>query len=68
METNYVKVYGTFFFVSVARGCVYKEFVVRSTHLDEFVSLMNPFDSVIISKVVTTTFVFPNKFQWYKAL
>jgi hypothetical protein len=68
METNYVKVRGTFFFVSVARGCVHKEFVVRSTHLDEFVSLMHPFDSVIISQVVTTTFVFSNKFQWYKSL
>lgn len=68
MQTNYVKVHGTFFFVYVDRGCVHKEYVVRSTHLDEFVSLMHPFDAVVITKVITTTCVFPHKFQWYKSL
>lgn len=68
MKTNFVKVHGTFFFVSVDRGCVQKQYVVRSTHLDEFVSLMHPFDAVIITKVLTTTCVFFNKYQWYKSL
>lgn len=68
METNFVKVHGTFFFLSVNRGCVRKEYVVRSSHLDEFVSLMHPFDSVVITEVLTTTCVFSNKYQWYKAL
>lgn len=68
METNSVKVHGTFFFVSVERGSVHGEYVVRSTHLDEFVSLMHPFDAVIITKLITTTCVFSNKFQWYKSL
>lgn len=68
MKTNFVKVHGTFFFVFVDRGCVHKEYVVRSTHLDEFVALMHPFDAVVITKVLTTTCVFPNRYQWYKSL
>lgn len=68
MKNNSVKVHGSFFFVSVDRGCVHKEYVVRSAHLDEFVSLMHPFDAVIITKMITTTCVFSNKYQWYKTL
>lgn len=66
MKTDSVKVHGTFFFVSVERYFVHKEFVVRATHLDEFVSLMHPFDAIVITKVLTTTCLFSNKYQWYK--
>lgn len=68
MNNNSVKVYGTFFFVSVDRGSVHKEYVVRSSHLDAFVSLMHPFDAVIITKMVTTTCVFSHSYEWYKSL
>ena len=66
MKTDSVKVHGTFYFVSLVRGPICKEYVVRSSHLDEFVSLMSPFDAVLINDVVTTSCVFPHKFQWYK--
>lgn len=68
MNTKSVKVHGTFYYVSVDRGSVHREYVVRSTHLDEFVSLMHPFDELIVTNVLVTTCVFSSKFQWYKSI
>lgn len=62
------KYYGFVYYVRVERADAQKEYVVKVNHLDEFVTLMEKFDAVIVTELLKTHVNFEHKYQWYKAL
>lgn len=63
-----IKFYGYVYYVRVERAGSQKEYVVKVNHLDEFVTLMEKFDAVIVTELLKTHVNFEHKFQWYKSL
>lgn len=63
-----IKYYGFVYFVHVERGDSFKEYVVKINHLDEFVTLMGEFDTIIVEELLKTYVNFEHVYQWYKPL
>ena len=68
MSKPLLKIYGDFYYVRVERGEVSKTYIVKMTHLDEFVALMQPFDCVVVCEIVKTSVEFDHRYQWYKPI
>lgn len=60
--------FGFVYYVSVKRYNSSSNYVVKINHLDEFVALMEKFDSIVVTKLVKTCIDFDHVYQWYKAL
>lgn len=63
-----IKYYGLVYYVRVERAGIQKDYVVKINHLDEFVTLMEKFDAIIVTEILKTHVNFEHKFQWYKSV